>query len=112
MTCCLSLALADLECGGVNRETERLFAYHHGSKHSYRAVRTNAHFLDWHNQSDPDPDLGLCVRPKGGYVFSRDVDVVAGSGSSRTMGYGADRQTERPPQGLNVIREHLWLCGR
>jgi len=36
--------LANLECGGVNRETERLFAYHHGTKHSYRAVRTNTHF--------------------------------------------------------------------
>jgi hypothetical protein len=39
MTRFLSLALADLECGGVNRETERLFTYHHGTKHSYRAVR-------------------------------------------------------------------------
>jgi hypothetical protein len=56
MTRFLFLALADLECGGVNRETERLFTYQHGTKHSYRAVRTNAHFLDWHNQ--PDPDLG------------------------------------------------------
>jgi len=56
MTRFLSLALADLECGGVIRETERLFTYHYGTKHSYRAVRTNAHFLDWHNQ--PDPDLG------------------------------------------------------
>jgi len=37
--------LADLECGGVNRETERLFTYHHGTKHSYRAVRTNAAFF-------------------------------------------------------------------
>jgi hypothetical protein len=36
MTRFLSLALADLECGGVNRETERLFTYHHGTKHSYR----------------------------------------------------------------------------
>jgi hypothetical protein len=35
MTRFVSLALADLECGGVNRETERLFAYHHGTKHSY-----------------------------------------------------------------------------
>ena len=54
MTRFLSLALADLECGGVNRETKRLFAYHQGTKYSYRAVRTNAHFLDWHNQLDPD----------------------------------------------------------
>ncbi len=53
MTRFLSLALADLEGGGVNGETERLFAYHHATKHTYRSVRTNAHYLDWKNQPDP-----------------------------------------------------------
>src|ERR1700680_4141829 len=43
-------AWADLEGGGVNEKTERLFAYHHATKHSHHSVRTNAHFLDWHNQ--------------------------------------------------------------
>jgi SagB-type dehydrogenase family enzyme len=43
----------DLECGSFNEETERLFAYHHTTKHSYRSVRANARFLDWHNQPDP-----------------------------------------------------------
>ena len=40
-------------CGGLNEETKRLFAYHHATKHTYESVRTNAHFLDWHNQPDP-----------------------------------------------------------
>src|SRR5712692_9761885 len=53
MTRFLSRALADLEGGGVNGETERLFDYHHVTKHSYDSVRTNARFLDWHNQPDP-----------------------------------------------------------
>src|ERR1700756_3615969 len=53
MTRFLSRALADLEGGGSNEETERLFAYHHATKHSYHSVQTNAHFLDWHNQPDP-----------------------------------------------------------
>src|SRR6266851_3608539 len=53
MTRFLSRALADLEGAGINEETERLFAYHHATKHSYSSVRTNAHFLDWHNQPDP-----------------------------------------------------------
>lgn len=53
MTRFLSHALADLEGSGVNEETERLFAYHHATKHSYHSVRTNAHFLDWRNQPDP-----------------------------------------------------------
>jgi hypothetical protein len=53
MTRFLCRALADLEGGGVNEERERLFAYHHATKHSYQSVRTNAHYLDWHNQPDP-----------------------------------------------------------
>src|SRR5712692_7387062 len=53
MTRFFSRSLADLEVGGVNEETERLFAYHHATKHSYDSVRTNARFLDWHNQPDP-----------------------------------------------------------
>ena len=53
MTRFLSRTLADLEGAGINEETERLFAYHHATKHSYSSVRTNAHFLDWHNQPDP-----------------------------------------------------------
>jgi SagB-type dehydrogenase family enzyme len=53
MTRFLCRALADLEGGGVNEETERLFAYHHLTKHTYDSVRTNARFLDWHNQPDP-----------------------------------------------------------
>jgi SagB-type dehydrogenase family enzyme len=53
MTRFLSRTWADLEGGGVNEETDRLFAYHHATKHSYQSVRTNAHFLDWHNQPDP-----------------------------------------------------------
>src|SRR5262249_9475078 len=53
MTRFLFRALADLEGSGVNEETERLFAYHHATKHSYHSVRTNPHFLDWRNQPDP-----------------------------------------------------------
>jgi hypothetical protein len=53
MTRYLSRAMADLEGGGVNGETERLFAYHHATKHTYRSVRTNAHYLDWQNQPNP-----------------------------------------------------------
>lgn len=53
MTRFLYRALADLEGGGINGETERLFAYHHVTKHSYNSVRTNARILDWHNQPNP-----------------------------------------------------------
>ncbi len=40
-------------CGSLNQETERLFAYHQATKHSYYSVRQNARYLDWHNQPDP-----------------------------------------------------------
>jgi SagB-type dehydrogenase family enzyme len=53
MTRFLARQLADLESGSFNEETERLFAYHQATKHSYQSVRTNAHFLDWKNQPDP-----------------------------------------------------------
>jgi SagB-type dehydrogenase family enzyme len=53
MTHFLSRVLDDPQCGGLNEETKRLFAYHQATKHTYESVRTNARFLDWHNQPDP-----------------------------------------------------------
>jgi SagB-type dehydrogenase family enzyme len=40
----------DPEYGAYNKDTERLFAYHQATKHTYQSVRTNARYLDWHNQ--------------------------------------------------------------
>src|SRR5712691_12116317 len=37
----------------LNHETQRLFAYHHATKHTYYSVRAGAHFLDWRNQPSP-----------------------------------------------------------
>ena len=53
MTRFLSRILEDPECGSFNQETQRLFAYHQATKHTYQSVRTGAHFLDWANQPDP-----------------------------------------------------------
>ncbi|MFZ0821564.1 MAG: SagB/ThcOx family dehydrogenase [Candidatus Acidiferrales bacterium] len=53
MTRYLSRALSGLESNGVNGETDRLFAYHHATKHTYLSVRANAHYLDWQNQPNP-----------------------------------------------------------
>jgi SagB-type dehydrogenase family enzyme len=44
---------ANLEGGEHNKETERLFAYHHATKHTYQSVRAHARFLDWQNQPNP-----------------------------------------------------------
>src|ERR1700728_3411400 len=40
-------------CGSFNEQIERLFVYHHATKHTYQSVRSHAHFLDWKNQPDP-----------------------------------------------------------
>jgi SagB-type dehydrogenase family enzyme len=53
MTRFLSRIWDDPECGRYNQDTERLFAYHQATKHTYHSVRTNARYLDWHNQPDP-----------------------------------------------------------
>src|SRR5215475_9788352 len=37
----------------VNHETAVGWAYHEGTKHSFRSVRNNAHFLDWPNKPRP-----------------------------------------------------------
>ena len=53
MTRFLERALAELGEESLNHQTERLFAYHHATKHSYYSVRATPHFLDWRNQPNP-----------------------------------------------------------
>jgi SagB-type dehydrogenase family enzyme len=53
MTRFLSRVWDDPQCASLNEETERLFAYHQATKHTYHSVRENAHYLDWSNQPDP-----------------------------------------------------------
>lgn len=36
-----------------NWDTERLWAYHEATKHSYWSVRSRPHYLDWQNQPNP-----------------------------------------------------------
>jgi SagB-type dehydrogenase family enzyme len=43
----------DPQSASFNEETERLFAYHQATKHTYHSVRASAHYLDWSNQPDP-----------------------------------------------------------
>src|SRR3984893_6780233 len=53
MTRFLSRVWDDSQRAGLNEETDRLFAYHQATKHTYQSVRANAHYLDWGNQPDP-----------------------------------------------------------
>ncbi len=108
MTRFLSRALADLEGAGINEETERLFAYHHATKHSYRSVRMNAHFLDWHNQPDPfrtyegAPLIALPAEP-GFSAVGTFATMAALAEGVRPAG-GA-----RPESGEGVQLDVAWL---
>src|SRR5580704_12754766 len=53
MTRFLSRVWNDPLCGSLNEETDRLFAYHQATKHTYQSVRLDANFLDWKNQPNP-----------------------------------------------------------
>src|SRR5712692_10425503 len=97
MTRFLSRAVADLEAGGVNGETERLFAYHHVTKHSYDSVRIHARSLDWHNQPDPfrsyegAPLIALPADP--GFPKAGTFATIA---ALAEMGSKSDRREEVP----------------
>ena len=64
----------DPECGSFNNDTERLFAYHQATKHTYLSVRANARHLDWHNQPDPfrsyDDVPTILLTPEPGFPNS------------------------------------------
>lgn len=50
----------------MNSDTARAWEYHDSTKHSYRSVRTTAHYLDWGNQPAPFksyPDLEAIPLP-------------------------------------------------
>src|ERR1700730_7071039 len=53
MTRFLSRILGESHSADLNEETERLFAYHQATKHTYDSVRSSAHYLDWRNQPNP-----------------------------------------------------------
>ncbi|HEX4642122.1 MAG TPA: SagB/ThcOx family dehydrogenase, partial [Candidatus Acidoferrales bacterium] len=53
MTRFLSRVWDDPDYGSFNTDTQRLFSYHQGTKHTYHSVRRNARYLDWRNQPDP-----------------------------------------------------------
>jgi SagB-type dehydrogenase family enzyme len=53
MTRFLARVWDDPQCSGLNGTTDRLFAYHQATKHTYHSVRANARYLDWRNQPYP-----------------------------------------------------------
>lgn len=112
MTDFLHRTLPASECGKLNHETDRLFAYHDATKHSYRSVRTSGRALDWRNQPNPfrtyegaaivplPPNPGL---PDAGTF--RSMALVA---RAATMGGNTDEPESRVQLDALLLSGLLW----
>jgi SagB-type dehydrogenase family enzyme len=113
MTRFLARVWDDPQCGGFNGDTDRLFAYHQGTKHTYHSVRANARYLDWRNQPDPfrtyegattillSPDPGF---PKTG-TFAAMAVLEEKTKFAAENPYDRDQQI---PLDLTWLSRFLW----
>ncbi len=108
MTRYLSRVWDDPQCGNVNGDTDRLFAYHHATKHTLQSVHTTAHYLDWDNQPNPyrtyDGAAVIALPPNPGFP---NIGTFAAVASLAVGGIGAavnDAEDRAQPP-----RDKLWL---
>ncbi len=110
MTRFLSRMWLDPDCGGLNSDTDRLFAYHQATKHTYHSVRTNARYLDWHNQ--PNPFRGyegvpsIDLPPEPGFPNSGTFAAMAALAENTQL------SAEAPPEHAAPIQLDLALLSR
>jgi SagB-type dehydrogenase family enzyme len=108
MTRFLSGILDDPRDDGSNEETERLFAYHQATKHTYHSVRANTHYLDWSNQPNPfrvyEGAPVTMLPPEPGFP---DIGTFSAMGAlgGRTRIAGENSAEDRDPIRLDAI----WL---
>ncbi len=101
------------ECGAFNKDTERLFAYHQATKHTYHSVRANARYLDWHNQPDPfrtyEGVPAILLPPDPSFPKAGTFAVMAGvtEKTSRPVGDASERH-EVIQLDLNWLSRFLW----
>jgi SagB-type dehydrogenase family enzyme len=112
MTRFLSRIWDDPEYGGFNKDTERLFAYHQATKHTYHSVRTNARYLDWHNQPDPfrtyDGVPTIPLSPEPGYPSTGTFAAMAAL-AEKTKLPNEDPSERRETQlNLTWLSRLLW----
>jgi len=113
MTRFLSRALAGLEGGGVNQDTDRLFTYHHATKHTYHSVRTNAHFLDWRNQPDPfrtyEGTTLITLPANPGFSKAGTFATIAALAEGKRTAQGSKSESHREVQlDLTWLSRLLW----
>jgi len=113
MTRFLSRLWDDPECGAFNKDTERLFAYHQATKHTYHSVRANARYLDWHNQPDPFrtyegvPTIALPPEPTFPNAGAFAVMAALADKTNPPSGDGSERR-EAVQLDLNWLSRFLW----
>src|SRR5216683_351263 len=112
MTRFLSRIWDDPECGGFNKDTERLFAFHQATKHSYNSVRTNARYLDWHNQPNPfrvyDGAPTIPLPPEPGFPSTGTFAAMAAV-AEKTISPAGDAQESCGTQlNLTWLSRFLW----
>jgi SagB-type dehydrogenase family enzyme len=113
MTRFLSRIWDDPDCGGFNKDTERLFAYHQATKHTYQSVRQNARSLDWSNQPNPFrtyEDIPIVfLPPEAG--FPNTGTFAAMAALSENLRLPADDVAEcvkAPQLDVNFLSRLLW----
>ena len=108
MTRFLFRVLDDGQDAGVNEETERLFAYHQATKHTYQSVRVNAHYLDWSNQPNPFRTYAgapvTVLPPEPGFPNRGTFGVMGALGGGTRMA-GENDSEDRDPIRLDAV----WL---
>src|SRR6266481_6545150 len=112
MTRFLSRIWDDPECGTLNKDTQRLFAFHQATKHSYNSVRTNARYLDWHNQPNPfrayNGAPAIPLPPEPGFPSTGTFAAMAAL-AEKTVSPAGDAQESCGTQlNLTWLSRFLW----
>src|SRR5271169_2039046 len=113
MTRFLSHIWDDPECGASNKDTERLFAYHQATKHTYHSVRANARYLDWHNQPDPfrtyEGVPTILLPPEPGFTNTGTFAAMAALAEKANSAAGnLSERREAIQLDLNWLSRFLW----
>ncbi len=101
------------ECGALNKDTERLFAYHQATKHTYDSVRTNARYLDWQNQPNPFRTFEgvptILLPPEPGFPSTGTFAAMeALAGKTKLPGENSSERRERIQLDLDWLSRLLW----
>jgi SagB-type dehydrogenase family enzyme len=113
MTRFLARMWDDPQCGGFNGNTDRLFAYHQATKHTYHSVRANARYLDWRNQPDPfrtyEGATTILLPPEPGFPKTGTFAAMAAlEEKTKLPAEDPYERGEKIPLDLTWLSRFLW----